>query len=231
MATRSSQIIEDFKQGVTCPQCQQLYGAYNSRLLPCLHTFCVDCLHKLPVETLITTTPQAHDESKTLCSDPSPSQAEKINTDTKSRTTTVSVIESTTRKYIDCPKCQKQWQLPEKGVDVFQSPAIISDRVAILETLENLVQEGGPRCRHCRDPPLAVAYCKQHRCFICELCQRMHETWVEYRSHEVVSIEELVPVRESTSTSDDVEEATAQGGMSFIACSNNHGVHSQTVKT
>lgn len=218
MATK---FVDEFKQGVTCPQCQQLYKINSYRLLPCLHTLCIDCVHKLPVveETCINTEPKAFVKStqdtqhvhEDCASNDSRSKADKTSTDsslTYSETVTPATVVNTTCKFIKCPLCQTNCQMREKGLDSFQTPVIVSNHLSLLETLENLTREGGPKCRHCHDSPQAVAYCYQHRYLICELCWKMHETWVDYQSHKVVGIEEL------TRTGDAVEqgeEASTKG--------------------
>lgn len=192
MATRCSLFIDEFRQGVTCLQCQQLYKTNNSRLLPCLHIFCVDCICKLPVEETVSTEAKALDQS-TINTQKNGNYLKADETDENDslELETKAGANAILSKSIKCPLCQKNCQLPEKGVDSFQTPVIISDHLTILENLENLTREGGPKCCHCHDSPRAVAYCYQHRYLICELCQKMHETWVDYSSHKVVSIEEL----------------------------------------
>lgn len=211
--------MEDLKERVTCPECQQLYQSHNSRLLPCLHTFCAECLRKVPVSVQVsskTATPLVQDESKALCP---PEDAQPGNVQQRSRSSSAADSDSTNTRcrgssstcssegtvcqYIECPKCKKQCLLPEKGVDGFQTSLIVSDLVSLYVSLDNYGRESGPRCFHCKDSPVAVAYCDKCRYFICETCHEMHKRWRrEYESHQVVRLEDI---KES-------EEAASSGG-------------------
>jgi len=156
--------MEELKERVTCPQCKTVFGDTNSRLLPCLHTFCLDCLKQLPVHKPAST---QDNSSATTTPTPQPSY-----------------------RYIECPLCQSQWPLPDKGVEGFQSSLIIADLTSTYRSVENYGQDSGPRCCHCiRTPsPLAVAYCYACRYFICQQCHQMHQKWIEYERHDVVSL-------------------------------------------
>ena len=52
MATRSSTALEELDEQLTCNVCLDQYT--NPKTLPCLHSFCLKCIEKLPQE------PQVH---------------------------------------------------------------------------------------------------------------------------------------------------------------------------
>ena len=57
MATRSSTALEELDEQLTCNVCLDQYT--NPKTLPCLHSFCLKCIEKLPQE------PQVHTHTHT----------------------------------------------------------------------------------------------------------------------------------------------------------------------
>ena len=226
--------MEALKSKVTCPQCHKLYDGDSSKLLPCLHTFCVDCLRKLPVSQTTSLpqeqTPTGEHCSRSLAMLASQSQpilgTPEVNNSTESsgrRTALTLSLSKAPRsssvsdpgspvllRCIECPKCLKQHKMPEKGVDGFQTSLIVSDLVSTFKSLENYGQESGPRCCHCIKSPLAVAYCQECHYFICKDCVEMHRRWKQYESHTVVPLESL--------QQEGSEDDTSSKGLYMYVC-------------
>ena len=53
MATKSSTALEELDEQLTCNVCLDQYT--NPKTLPCLHSFCLKCIEKLPQEPQVQT--------------------------------------------------------------------------------------------------------------------------------------------------------------------------------
>lgn len=219
--------MESLKSRVTCSQCENLFKGDNSKLLPCLHTFCVDCLRKLPVtlkctavqlsptqtqdvtptETFLPRFRHVSSGSLTTPADTvstKPPSDNKVSVPTRNRAKLKLPLTQAPRsrshsdpgspqlaRFIKCPQCQRDFELPESGIEGFQTSLIVCELVSTFKSLENLGRESGPRCCHCIPSPLAVAYCEKCHYFICNGCDQMHKVWIEYQSHKVIPLESL----------------------------------------
>ena len=105
-------------------------------------------------------------------------------------------------KFIICPVCRQTAQLPDKGVSSFQTAFLINSFLELRELLQKVSGSQQARCENCCQKE-ATGYCKQCSKFLCPACIDMHNGWAEFKSHQIMDVEdvvakasELVPLKE-----------------------------------
>ncbi len=99
-------------------------------------------------------------------------------------------LESKSSKDLLCPNCRQPTTLPQNGVPGLQGAFHIHHLFDIQSVLKKSVECLERPCEKCGD---ASAVCFCHNCgqFICPACTKVHQTWKELSSHEVITIQQL----------------------------------------
>nr|XP_020472771.1 tripartite motif-containing protein 45 [Monopterus albus] len=147
-----------------CNVCKRLYR--DPRLLPCLHTFCSDCIGQLEPLSV---------PSRTQRDGPENGGSEAVEADRQAETVTVL-----------CPDCDSEVDLPPSG------PAGLStDHLALDEVfVETLVMDGPMGCDLCGEGS-AESRCEVCGVNLCEFCCQAHRRQKRTASHSVQGLEEL----------------------------------------
>ncbi|XP_069569517.1 E3 ubiquitin-protein ligase TRIM45 [Brachyistius frenatus] len=148
-----------------CNVCRRLYR--DPKILPCLHTFCSDCIAQLEPFSVSS---RIHRDA------PEDGRAgEAVEADRPAVTVTVL-----------CPDCDSEVDVPPSG------PAGLStDHLALDEVfLETLVTDGPLGCDLCGEGG-AESRCEVCCVNLCEFCCQAHRRQKRTASHSVQSLEEL----------------------------------------
>ena len=164
------QIKEEF---LVCPICIQRYS--HPKLLPCLHTFCKDCLAK-SLNKLID-----DNQSDTI-----------INGDENSNNTSTS-------KCFSCPVCRSEIQLdiPTGNRNVQQWAEVFPDNHFIESLMEKLdMHSTDKHCESCSREGLsrqnkAENWCQTCKIAFCQSCINAHNVIKACREHVVISLEDM----------------------------------------
>ena len=93
-----------------------------------------------------------------------------------------------------CPKCHRFTLLPANGVSGLQPAFHIHHLFEVQDALQKVQhgQEGKIiQCEKCKMKE-ACSYCRDCSKFVCEACIKMHQTWEEYSTHKVISLDQLM---------------------------------------
>ena len=148
---------------MTCGQCRERYK--DPRLLPCLHTFCLQCLQGMESHVLF------------------------YRDDGSSDSSLSSMLSSLANKAtaILCPACGTEVELPKGGPDMFPADFIVHKKL-MLESLNpdssNLI------CELCTDNSKAISRCNKCMVNVCGFCAQAHKRQRKTANHEVISLHE-----------------------------------------
>ncbi|XP_030643452.1 tripartite motif-containing protein 45 [Chanos chanos] len=143
-----------------CGVCKRMYR--DPKILPCLHTFCADCVRQLePFSVLGVNGKPLSRENPALLRD----QA------------AVTVL---------CPECDSEVDLPSSGVD-----GLTTDHLALDEVfMETLLIENSVVCDLCADSD-AEKRCAVCSVNLCEFCSKAHRRQKKTAAHSIQNLEEL----------------------------------------
>ena len=102
-------------------------------------------------------------------------------------------LEDQNRLSLRCPNCRRSTLLPENGVFGLQPAFHIHHLFEIQDALRKVKQgQEGQRtqCEKCKKRE-ANGFCRDCGKFVCETCIEVHNTWEEYSTHKVISLEQL----------------------------------------
>ena len=88
---------------------------------------------------------------------------------------------------LQCPICRHSTKLPPKGVAGLQSDFHVEHLFEIRDAFE---KANKARCENCEDDN-ATGFCRDCGEFICDACTTLHRKWKQFKSHEIISLEEV----------------------------------------
>ena len=92
-----------------------------------------------------------------------------------------------------CPNCRRSTLLPANGVSGLQPAFHVHHLFEIRDALQKVKQgqEGQKTlCEKCNKRDVN-GFCRDCGDFVCEVCIEVHQTWKEYSTHKVISLEQL----------------------------------------
>ena len=91
---------------------------------------------------------------------------------------------------LQCPICRHSTKLPPKGVAGLQSDFHVQHLFEIRDAFEKAKQPQKTRCEKCEDDN-TTGFCRDCGEFICDACTTLHRKWKQFKSHEIISLEEV----------------------------------------
>ena len=91
---------------------------------------------------------------------------------------------------LQCPICRHSTKLPPKGVAGLQSDFHVEHLFEIRDAFEKAKQPEKTRCEKCEGDN-ATGFCRDCAEFICDACTTVHRKWKQFKSHEIISLEEV----------------------------------------
>ena len=92
-----------------------------------------------------------------------------------------------------CPNCRRSTLIPANGVSGLQPAFHVHHLFEIRDALQKVKQgqEGQKtQCEKCKKREVN-GFCRDCGKFVCEVCMEIHQTWDEYSTHTVISLEQL----------------------------------------
>ena len=92
-----------------------------------------------------------------------------------------------------CPSCRRSTLLPPNSISGLQPAFHIHHLFEIRDALVKVKKVKGPQktqCEKCTECD-AINFCRDCGQFICKACTRIHQTWAELSTHEVISLDRL----------------------------------------
>ncbi|XDV30667.1 hypothetical protein PO909_033530 [Leuciscus waleckii] len=142
-----------------CGVCNRMYR--DPKILPCLHTFCADCVRQLE-----------------------PFSVRRVNGERRSPEDNTHGHNSGST--ILCPECDSEVNLPPSGVD-----GLTTDHLALDEVFtETLLVDSSVLCDLCSDSD-AGKRCEVCCVNLCDFCSQAHRRQKRTSSHSIQSLQEL----------------------------------------
>ena len=91
---------------------------------------------------------------------------------------------------VQCPNCRQPTSLPQNGVPGLQGAFHIHHLFDIRSALKKVTESKESQCDKCGQEK-ATNFCRNCGQFICQACTKIHQTWKELSSHEVITIQQL----------------------------------------
>ena len=91
---------------------------------------------------------------------------------------------------LQCPNCRRTTALPLQGVSGLQSDFHANHLFEIQDTLAKVQEPQKIECEKCKKST-ATGFCQNCGKFICDKCTEMHQTWEEYSTHQIVTIQNV----------------------------------------
>ena len=91
---------------------------------------------------------------------------------------------------VQCPNCRQPTSLPQNGVPGLQGAFYIHHLFDIRSALKKVTESKESQCDKCGQEK-ATNFCRNCGQFICQVCTKIHQTWKELSSHEVITIQQL----------------------------------------
>ena len=151
-------ISQDF---LCCTLCHESFR--DPRLLPCLHTFCAECLEKFASEL-------EHQQVK---------DQDEVKRD-----------ELCVRlREFPCPECDSNIEVPDGGVQEFPNNSFMDSLQGAVAGQQRIAEE--QRCTSCEEGDLAVMWCHDCNTYLCDECHSAHARFRAMRVHKVYTLEEM----------------------------------------
>ena len=88
---------------------------------------------------------------------------------------------------VTCPKCRRPTPVPPNGITGLQSDFHVHNLFEIRDTLEKAKE---PQCENCKKAT-ATGFCRDCGKFVCDKCTELHQLWVDFTAHKIVSVSEV----------------------------------------
>lgn len=186
-----------------CSLCRDVFT--NPKTLPCLHTFCLQCLELFISKASTTSIPTTTVERKTSKSSSSKkksksttSKTSKSKSKSKNEDPLVSVeIESKSETSNQdslkvsqthaCPLCRTPFEI---SIDELSS---LPTNIFILNQLQNQsTQNEDVFCEICEDQRIAKLFCIQCNQYFCEACEKIHRKIKKTANDEFITVQEAM---------------------------------------
>ena len=95
-----------------------------------------------------------------------------------------------------CPTCRRVYPLSEGGAAALPSAFFIHHLFEVRDILQRARQPDQVQCEKCGEGEVR-GFCRDCAKFVCQVCMTMHKRWDEFKSHVVVTLDEV----QSTATS------------------------------
>ena len=92
--------------------------------------------------------------------------------------------------FLSCPTCRTLTELPEAGVAGFPIAFFINNLTEVHSLLKKVSGDQHASCDNCKKSD-ATGYCKQCTKFYCAECLGVHNKWVTFVDHTVISLDEV----------------------------------------
>ena len=92
--------------------------------------------------------------------------------------------------FLSCPTCRTPTELPEAGVAGFPIAFFINNLTKVHSLLKKVSGDQHVSCDNCKTSD-ATGYCKQCTKFYCAECLGVHNKWVTFVDHIVISLDEV----------------------------------------
>ena len=92
--------------------------------------------------------------------------------------------------FLSCPTCRTPTELPEAGVAGFPIAFFINNLTEVHSLLKKVSGDQHVSCDNCKKSD-ATGYCKQCIKFYCAECLGVHNKWVTFVDHTVISLDEV----------------------------------------
>lgn len=163
---------KDLNKELTCTICLDLYK--SPKMLPCLHTFCKNCLEGVV---------KANDKPISM------SISVLLISCNLLYTVNIHFVPDT----IVCPTSRTQHNVPSEDVDEFSTNFIAANLVELLSFHgeSNLSSAGIHKCENEIDDNPAASKCIDCDFYLCENCTVLHEKQRATKKHILVSIAEI----------------------------------------
>ena len=92
--------------------------------------------------------------------------------------------------FLSCPTCRTPTELPEAGVAGFPIAFFINNLTEVHSLLKKVSGDQHVSCDNCKKSD-ATGYCKQCNKFYCVECLNVHNKWVTFVDHTVISLDEV----------------------------------------
>ena len=92
-----------------------------------------------------------------------------------------------------CPSCRRSTLLPPSSISGLQPAFHVHHWFEIRDALVKVKKVKGPQktqCEKCSEND-ATNFCRDCGQFICRACSKIHQTWAELSTHEVISLDRL----------------------------------------
>ena len=91
---------------------------------------------------------------------------------------------------ITCPKCRRPTPVPPNGITGLQSAFHIHDLFEIRDALEKAKEPQKTQCENCKKA-IATGFCRDCGKFVCDKCTQLHQLWVDFTAHKIVSVSDV----------------------------------------
>jgi len=182
---------DDVRREVTCSLCSDLFE--EPKILPCLHTFCKNCLQDLWENSGVRWDGTRQADICTNSADLSDAAAQnKAIQKSEKHSLDISLQKqkhTQQNREIKCPLCPEIILLTSTDTLPPNEPA---QQLVELVTMEQQISgEIPPVCQSCDNELGAVALCLQCDVFLCTACVAVHKKLKLLSSHQVVSFDNI----------------------------------------